>query len=269
MQAETITISSTLMDIHYNQVTAETVLLAPHSHGHFAEVMVVMSGSVVHKSQSSECTMARGDAAYLPVLSAHEIAKPSDDFVMVNYAFLSDMLPVMIGYLAPQFGFDRTAHIHLDDALMGYIEYNHERMLVTLSKENRGTILRASVCTILEQFAHVDLSPPRDWFHSMLSEMQKPQNFCQGLSRMRALSMCSNAYLSRVFMREMGITPTQHLEKLRISYACNLIRHSTYSIQEIAMECSYDNLSYFYRVFQKHTGVTPRQYRSRYLSATR
>ncbi len=72
------------------------------------------------------------------------------------------------------------------------------------------------------------------------------------------------SYLSQLFKKEVGETFTKYLMKLRIQYACELLKDTSYNISEIAEKSGYADYFYFARVFKKVTGDTPSQYRSKY-----
>ncbi len=89
------------------------------------------------------------------------------------------------------------------------------------------------------------------------------QHFARPLSRWelaKALGI-SEDYLSRVFNRELGISPWDYLNRYRILQAKALLRHTNHSIRTVAHQVGYREQSYFSRVFHKFTGVTPQAFR--------
>lgn len=69
-------------------------------------------------------------------------------------------------------------------------------------------------------------------------------------------------YISQLFRKEVGETFTAYLAKLRMNYACQLLRRTELPINEIAEKAGYEDYFYFTRLFKKMTGKTPTQYRS-------
>ena len=67
--------------------------------------------------------------------------------------------------------------------------------------------------------------------------------------------------LSRIIKKQTSQTFRNLLETKRLQQACFLLKNTSMTIEEIALNIGYENLSFFYRLFQKHFGVTPRQYR--------
>ncbi len=71
----------------------------------------------------------------------------------------------------------------------------------------------------------------------------------------------SEDYLSRVFSREMGLSPWEYLNRLRVLQAKRLLANSPESVTWIAAQVGFDDPAYFSRVFQKLEGCSPREYR--------
>src|SRR5207237_631209 len=64
----------------------------------------------------------------------------------------------------------------------------------------------------------------------------------------------SRRHFTQLFRAETGRTWADYLERLRIDYACQLLRDTARSILGIAFECGYEDLTSFYRAFRRVTG---------------
>jgi YesN/AraC family two-component response regulator len=73
----------------------------------------------------------------------------------------------------------------------------------------------------------------------------------------------SEDYLSRIFSREMGLSPWEYLNRYRVLQAKRLLAESRESVTWIAAQVGFDDPAYFSRVFQKLEGCSPREYRAR------
>jgi AraC-like DNA-binding protein/signal transduction histidine kinase len=71
----------------------------------------------------------------------------------------------------------------------------------------------------------------------------------------------SDDYFTRVFRREIGLSPWEYLTRLRMIRARSLLRSTGQPIQEVARRIGYDDQAYFCRVFRKTTGTSPSAYR--------
>ncbi len=89
------------------------------------------------------------------------------------------------------------------------------------------------------------------------------QNFDRALARREIAEAVgvSEDYLTRVFSRELEISPWDYLTRYRILHAQNMLRGSSRSIAEIAHMVGFKDQAYFSRVFSKQTGLSPQAYR--------
>ena len=71
----------------------------------------------------------------------------------------------------------------------------------------------------------------------------------------------SEGHFYRVFKQLTGETPSHFLTNIRIRHACNLLRHSNYSMEQIAGQSGFQDKFYFSRVFKKCTDESPSQFR--------
>lgn len=69
-------------------------------------------------------------------------------------------------------------------------------------------------------------------------------------------------YFSKLFRKEMGVSPVQHLQKLRMERAKLLLREAL-TIEEVAASVGYADPLYFSKAFKKWVGATPTDYRKR------
>ena len=70
----------------------------------------------------------------------------------------------------------------------------------------------------------------------------------------------------RYFKNVTRKTLVQILTEFRINQACQLLRTSGKSVNEICFECGFGNISYFNKTFKAITEYTPLQYRNLFLS---
>jgi AraC family cel operon transcriptional repressor len=71
----------------------------------------------------------------------------------------------------------------------------------------------------------------------------------------------SAGHVSRTFKLFVGQTPTAYVNERRLSRAAQMLSDTQEMIPDVALECGFENLSYFYRCFGQHFGCTPAQYR--------
>lgn len=74
---------------------------------------------------------------------------------------------------------------------------------------------------------------------------------------------CNPQYLCRFFKELAGVSPIQYLIGYRIERACGLLANTSLPILQIAMDCGFDNVSYFIRKFKEIRGCTPKEFRDK------
>jgi signal transduction histidine kinase/DNA-binding LacI/PurR family transcriptional regulator/AraC-like DNA-binding protein/CheY-like chemotaxis protein len=89
------------------------------------------------------------------------------------------------------------------------------------------------------------------------------QNYTRPISRWEIAETVgvSEDYLSRVFHRELNISPWDYLNRYRVLQSKQLLLNTTETIGSIARRVGFKDQAYFSRVFHKATGVSPQGYR--------
>lgn len=85
------------------------------------------------------------------------------------------------------------------------------------------------------------------------------------LQELAGVALLSPNHLCKVFKDLTGTTMSEYIQKLRLNKACELLRSSALSLQEIAGEVGYRDVGYLRRVFKKELGQTPSEYRRSFI----
>ncbi|MFS0872971.1 helix-turn-helix domain-containing protein [Paenibacillus xylanilyticus] len=75
----------------------------------------------------------------------------------------------------------------------------------------------------------------------------------------------STTYLSVYIKDKTGINFSEHLQKIRMGKACELLATTNWTINEISVRVGYQNITSFNRIFKKTTGISPGIYRKQHL----
>lgn len=71
----------------------------------------------------------------------------------------------------------------------------------------------------------------------------------------------SKPYFHKMFRSQIGITPLQYLNNVRIQHAKKLLLSSGMSIEEVSTTVGIEDPLYFSRLFKKETGYAPRDWK--------
>lgn len=129
------------------------------------------------------------------------------------------------------------------------------RLLQVLARSSEHSSLASVAFTPILDAASLDLFQRvlAHVFDNLASELR--------ISDVAALAGMSDSTFSRFFKRNSGNSFTDHVTKLRISRACDLLANSGMAITEVCYEVGYANLSNFNRTFRRQRGNTPSTYR--------
>ena len=81
------------------------------------------------------------------------------------------------------------------------------------------------------------------------------------LDDLAARIFLSKDYFGRLFREITGKPVSTLLQQIRINEACKLLITTDQNITDIANECGYQDIKFFYTTFRKQTGMTPGEYR--------
>ena len=89
------------------------------------------------------------------------------------------------------------------------------------------------------------------------------QNYTRPITRWEIADAVgvSEDYISRVFNRELNISPWDYLNRYRVLQSKHLLLHTTDTIGIIARQVGFKDQAYFSRVFNKITGISPQAFR--------
>ncbi|SDW76025.1 transcriptional regulator, AraC family [Lutibacter oricola] len=83
-------------------------------------------------------------------------------------------------------------------------------------------------------------------------------------SQLGELVFMTSVSFSKFFKKAFNKTFTSYLNEYRVSRACELLKESEFSVEQIAFETGYQNLSFFHRQFKLFTKKTPANYRQEF-----
>jgi two-component system response regulator YesN len=73
--------------------------------------------------------------------------------------------------------------------------------------------------------------------------------------------LINQVYCCQLFKKNLGKTFSEYVTDLRMKKACELLKHTELSIDEIAAKVGYMDYYYFNKVFKKQNGITPTKFR--------
>jgi signal transduction histidine kinase/DNA-binding LacI/PurR family transcriptional regulator/AraC-like DNA-binding protein/ActR/RegA family two-component response regulator len=147
----------------------------------------------------------------------------------------------------------------LDDAAVRRLESHALVML-----QNKGVWTNGEAAAALNrQFFGTESLPPHTGALTKRALAWLANNHARNITRWKLADAvgASEDYVSRVFHKELGITPWEYLNRYRVHRAKKLLRTTSDGIKAIASAVGFKDQAYFSRVFRKLTGMSPQAYR--------
>ncbi len=108
--------------------------------------------------------------------------------------------------------------------------------------------------------------PGQERMQSYVSSLE--QRFFEETTIDQAASLLdlSRRRFTQLFREVTGTTWLSHLRKLRIQHARHVLTDTRRTVQSVAFECGFDDLSTFYRAFKREAGTSPNRWRQDHVS---
>lgn len=149
-----------------------------------------------------------------------------------------------------------------------------ERLVTAMREEKPGFMLTALSAIaglfglVLRQEILVSQSPKSNGFTTRLLPFENAVSFMEEnfaepitLGEMATAAGISRKYFSEYFKKVSGKSPFEYLTSYRIERASELLLHTDLPITQIALDCGFNDLSYFIKTFKKQTEITPAKWR--------
>lgn len=253
-------------------VKSDVESIMTHSHKYY-EFFLVIRGKCLHIVNETEQHLTEGQLLFIRDFDIHECQCINNDpFEIINLTFSRETFLSICNFLGSSFPVDELLNAKLppmanlsrgefEKLTYSFVEINHTPDIdKNYIKLKARALLTHLFTNYFYSYSETHNTLPV-WLQFTYEKMQEPQNFIAGTQRMLQLSGKTREHLSRCFKQYYGITPSQFVNNLRLTYAANLLCVSNLNVTDICYECGFENLSWFYTTFTKKFGVSPNKYR--------
>ncbi|WP_247741230.1 helix-turn-helix domain-containing protein [Cohnella sp. LGH] len=259
-----------------------------HKHD-FIELNYMYSGSCEQWIDGQRVVLRQGDACLMDRNVPHGIAPLEENDILVNLLLRKEALASAFPDRAPKGGAVASFISHaLSERLRHgrYIVFRpgehaklHELMRDMMCEffdpdDHSSDQLRHYVPILLIELMRVydlDLNyepepplPPGIIGDVLLYMEENPGN-CT-LAELAELFHFSPKYLGSLLKSRTGLTYTEWVQRHRLNRAARLLMETDANVEEVARQCGYESLGFFYRKFKARFGRTPHDFRSAPLS---
>lgn len=244
-----------------------------HIHKHdYYEFFLVCSGSATHYINFKEKPIFKGTFTLIRPNDTHSFLRATNNFSFYNLLVSKLTMDTCLAFLGNQSGVyqmltSEISPVKLQQGELAsliktleQLSIAHELNINYFNTQLKLTVLNLLSNFFMEQTLHLSHEIP-NWLGIVTLEMQKPQNYQEGLNALYRISKRSPEYLCRIFKKYLNKTPTKFINEIRIENAKFALKYTNRSIIEISQDVGYENLSHFYHTFKKITGMSPKDFR--------
>lgn len=249
------------------------------------EIVYVVSGRAKYMVDFTEYIIEKGDTLIIPPSSLHSFEQFEDeDFDAATIIFAQNMVSnnlidiCAIKYIMPIFNNEIYLPIHIKSEDLSGKEvkkYIWKAINEHLNKEPAYEIrIRISFLNIIQYFYKENLiSKGKNSVSSVrtISQIKAITNYIEehfaekiSLDNLAEFANISLYHLSHIFKKCTGQSPNEYINFYRLTMAANRLLAEDTQILNIAIDCGYNNISYFNRAFKKRYGLTPKEYRNKH-----
>lgn len=253
--------------------------LPVHWHEEF-EITLVRSGSCTYQIDLTPFPIRKGDFLLLPPGMLHGTGeRPGPDFITDSFVFRLDMLMSQIPdscttqFLTPLSDGRLRFPVHLsgDSEAAQLLLQPFEQICRIFTEKPSGYELEIKAVLfhlffLLRMHVPFQHQPQK---HAEITDKLKTvlqfihENYQQTVTIRELADLChfSEYHFMRFFKRHMNMTCIEYLNQYRLEVAAGQLAQTSLPVTSIALECGFNNISYFNRVFRKKFGITPKEYR--------
>jgi len=239
----------------------------------FYEVFFVLEGQGDLELESELYSVNSQQVVIIPAGSSHRfVENPNKPLSMLGIAVspnlwqhdskLPELLPVGPLSLNPI----NAARVKLQFRQLGFEQTMSGAasisILVGLALQLLAQLARGGAIGRVQVGANTQkVSANREAVKTYVQELERSFFERTNLDDVAARLGMSRRRFTQLFREVTGASWTQHVSKLRIAPACHLLQQTERSVERIAFECGYEELSSFYRAFRRLHQLAPSQWR--------
>ncbi|SHI02616.1 AraC family transcriptional regulator [Clostridium grantii] len=261
------------------------VSFGEHKHD-YIELIYVYSGEINQRISGKEIKIKKGELCILDMNVVHSIEMASEDDIAINIIMTGDFFNSMfMSFLSEndimskfiiktfyhkkensQFLMFNSSKNELVQIIMKRLLWEYYNKKVSYEPAIHAYILLLFTEFLREYKETMGNTKANDLNEVVIKEVNKYllKNYKDADLKSTAEFFHFNPdYLSKFIKNSTGKSFTTLLQDIKLKESCNLLKNSSFTIQEIMQYVGYSNLSYFYKLFKKKFNVTPVEYRNK------
>lgn len=247
-------------------------LLTAHTHDYY-ELTLVNSGSCIHHINGVTERLHTACFCLIRPHDYHWYEPSTHNFQLINVIVPPATINALFAYLGNGFEPSRlldtpmppSTQMSMQEFQSVQNEFKQLMLYKSLLGKKADALFHITILNLItRQFpmtlAHTHTNVPF-WLQWLLLEMQKKENYVEGLSAMWRIVDKSPEHICRSCRKYFHQSPTQLINAIRLREAAIMLQDEEKNIIDICHETGFNNLSNFYHLFKKEFGCSPKRYR--------
>ena len=249
------------------------------------EIVYVIKGRARYTVDFMEYIIEKGDVLIIPPSSLHSFEQVGEEeFDAATIIFAQNMVSnnlidiCSIRYIIPVFNNEVYLPIHVKSdeiAIKEISKYIWDAVNEHLNREPAYELrVRIAFLNFIQYFYQKNLIFKKSELVAnvrTVSQIKAIINYIEEhfaekilLEDLARFSNISVYHLAHIFKIHTGQSPNEYINFFRLTKAGERIKAEDTQIINIAIDCGYNNISYFNRAFKKRYGLTPKEYRNKH-----
>ncbi len=240
-------------------------LLGPHTHD-YPEIFWLTRGSCRHRINGRDERLGTGSLVLMRAEDCHALEPERGSFCFTNLAIapevFTDLKRRYEAELSTLYAASPVPRVQrLDGASLDLV--NGIARQLAAGPHARFALDRALLQLWEHCLPEIAGSPNDlpDWLNEALLRVNEPEVFQRGVGGLVAVAGRSHAHVTRTCRRLLGEAPSAIVNRARLRRATHMLRLSSRSVLEIALDCGFEHPAQFHRIFKSAFGTSPGRYR--------
>lgn len=257
-----------------------------HMHD-FIEMNYVYSGTIEMVINGQQIRLKQGDFCILDTNVVHKISKPDEKDILINFLMKKEYFSTaMLSRLSSnsvisKFAVDALSESQKHNQFILFETENNEFLVDAVeglllhyyfpafySKETIDAYMIIIFSELLKAFQEKQSRRYKEanqhYIVDILAYIEKNFDTCT-LKEVAQTFGFNTSYLSRYIKKNAGLSFIEIIQDIRLKKACVLLENSSMTIDEIAQQVGYRNLTFFYEKFRQSFGMSPKDFREKSL----
>lgn len=255
-------------------ITSDTENEILHQHEYF-EIFLTLSENITHHINNKTEILKKGTLTFIRPADVHVYTHSKKPYTFINLAFSKDLANSIFSCLGNNFPMNAFLTMEFPPSVVLSESDAHSlkellyeiNILDFNNKKKKSLYCKMILITIFAKYFSQYISDSYDfcpkWLDEVCKLMSQKEYFVEGIDAMVRLSGKSYEHLSRSMKKYKNITLSDFINNIRLNHAANLLKYTNLSITDIAIECGYNNVSYFPVCFKKKYGISPKTFRQK------